>query len=308
MVSETQKILLLAIALIFVQQSTASVGCGRQAPSYSPLLGGPKLRIINGQQTKPHSWPWALSFQYNQGQKCGAALLRVKDNVEESDIALTAAHCVHKIVESEKWPKPALLAAFLKPYTVAAGIHQRSTPANGEVRMGIYSYQMHQNYSKMDHLNDLAILQLVKPISFSDTIRPVCLPAKGDPVPVDKTCVAAGWGRIDSADDKTTSDVLQQLVVPVHDQGKCFQKWVRVYHKELMICAGALDGSSSVCNGDSGGPLVCQNKDGSWTQQGVANFVGGAGTCDTKQPPVYARVSMYVDWINAKIQEMSSIK
>jgi len=199
-------------------------------------------------------------------------------------------------------------AAVLKPYSIVAGDHMHSVVEKGEERVGVIDFQIHQNYSKMDKVNDLAILKLAKPISFSDTIRPICLPPKGDPIAVGQTCVAAGWGRIDSEDERLTSDVLQQLVVPVHDQNKCFQKWVRVYNKETMTCAGAMDGSTSVCNGDSGGPLVCQAKDGSWAQQGVANFVGGFGGCNAKQPPVYARVSVYVDWINGKISEMSSIK
>jgi len=81
--------LFLAWTSIFCIQSTsAGVGCGRQAPAYSPALGSAKVRIIKGDATKPHSWPWTVSFQYLQSQKCGGSLLRVKENVEQSDIVL----------------------------------------------------------------------------------------------------------------------------------------------------------------------------------------------------------------------------
>lgn len=80
---------------------TSVVGCGTQAPNYKPTLTK-TTRIIGGSEAKPHSWPWlvaldlsSISFQTcSTNFQCGSSLIRIRDGVEESDILLTAAHCV----------------------------------------------------------------------------------------------------------------------------------------------------------------------------------------------------------------------
>lgn len=42
--------------------------------------------------------------------------------------------------------------------------------------------------------HDIALVKLDKPVKFSDTIRPVCLPKRGESDPVNKKCIIAGWG------------------------------------------------------------------------------------------------------------------
>lgn len=72
----------------------ATNGCGVSA--YQPSVSD-KQRIIRGQEAKAHSWPWVVLFNLNFGQQrsfCGGTLLRIREDVEESDVVLTAAHCV----------------------------------------------------------------------------------------------------------------------------------------------------------------------------------------------------------------------
>jgi len=65
-----------------------------------------------------------------------------------------------------------------------------------------------------------------------------------------------------------------------------------------MVCAGGA--GSSVCMGDSGGPLSCE-ENGRWVLRGAASWVTSQ-SCNTNTFSVYARVSNFVDWINAKIK------
>ena len=60
-----------------------------------------------------------------------------------------------------------------------------------------------------------------------------------------------------------------------------------------------------VFQGDSGGPLVCLEGD-RWVQYGVVSW-GWMGVCGAQHfPAAYARVSAYLSWIEAKINENSS--
>lgn len=82
--------------------ATGPVGCGKQADAYKPTIS--KIaRIIGGTEAKPHSWPWQVhlfavieTFPNGsaKGSVCGSSLVRVNPNIEESDILITAAHCI----------------------------------------------------------------------------------------------------------------------------------------------------------------------------------------------------------------------
>ena len=65
-------------------------------------------RVINGEETVPHSWPWQVSIQgQDNSHYCGASIL-------SPNWVLTAAHCA-KIV-------------FIGTYTgdqVVVGMHDR---------------------------------------------------------------------------------------------------------------------------------------------------------------------------------------
>merc|ERR1712088_710441 len=62
------------------------------------------------------------------------------------------------------------------------------------------------------------------------------------------------------------------------------------------ICAGGEVGKDA-CTGDGGSPLVCQAKSGRWTVVGLVSW--GIG-CASETPGVYARISHFRNWINAK--------
>lgn len=48
--------------------------------------------------------------------------------------------------------------------------------------------------------------------------------------------------------------------------------------------------------GDEGSPLLLLEADGSWTQIGIFSYQFSLG-CDRGWPPVYTRVTSYLDWI-----------
>lgn len=53
---------------------------------------------------------------------------------------------------------------------------------------------LHPEYIDNGFVNDIALVRLERAVTFSDHIRPVCLPAK--PVMTDTICFVTGWGQI----------------------------------------------------------------------------------------------------------------
>jgi hypothetical protein len=284
---------------------SAPVGCGKQAAQFLPSLTRRKTnRIIGGNEAKAHSWPWQIWMN------CGASLIRVKPNVEESDIILTAAHCITERGSTVLEPHDSV--------TASAGSHRRDVFEAGEQTRRSILLRTHSDYDAPYIKNDIALVKLEKPIKFTDTIRPICLPTQGEALPVGKTCFVAGWGRISSSDAYQMSQPLKDLKVQVHAPETCKRKivngeWVGwsdySYLEDQMVCAGSLDATSNVCNGDSGGMLACQTQPGGgWTLYGIASFVANSQCLEKGKPGIFTRVSKYVDWINKNAAEMTSVR
>ena len=55
----------------------------------------------------------------------------------------------------------------------------------------IISHTEHQYYKK----NDIALLQLSTPVTYTNYIQPICMPAMNDELPLYSTCYTVGWGH-----------------------------------------------------------------------------------------------------------------
>ncbi|XP_069545279.1 chymotrypsin-like elastase family member 2A [Brachyistius frenatus] len=245
-------------------------GCG--LPTFPPAL----TRVVAGEDVRPHSWPWQVSLQSDSSGRwrhvCGGTLI-------SSDWVLSAAHCIND------------------RYNYQMELGKQSLKANEEGSIArIAKVISHEDYNNLLSRNDIALIKLSSPVSFSDTIMPACLPDQGVILPHGAPCYVTGWGRLSSGGPPT--DILQQALLPVVAHDICSQPdWWSVLATENMVCAGG-DGITAGCNGDSGGPLNCQNDDGSWDVHGVVSFGSGQGCNIFQKPTVFTQVSSYIDWIN----------
>lgn len=92
-------LILCFIAVSSFRTALVNGQCGQslvrpQLPQSAPA----KARIINGSPAVPNSWPWTVHIFYEsgdgQGFMCGGSLINPSGSNGQSDMVLTAAHCV----------------------------------------------------------------------------------------------------------------------------------------------------------------------------------------------------------------------
>jgi len=260
----------------------------------------PNARIVGGNEARPHSYPWMTSLQHAFGRKpedttdiCGGALVRSSDKVDASDIVVTAAHCID-----------------LDPTHVKLGTHSMSMPSDGEQVLRVSKAIKHASYlgDKKTLPYDIAILKLEKPVNFTKTIQPACLPAAGEKIADGAPGIVTGWGLLQENGDDYP-DLLQQAVLPAYNTEQCLEDNQSVkanFDAKLQFCAGYSEGGIDSCTEDSGGPWVLKNPGGRYVLQGVVSF--GIGCGRVKRPGVYARVAGHIPWLNEQIKTYSSVK
>ena len=131
-----------------MQQNSLSQ-CGQTFQQ--PYLSS-SLRIVNGIQAKPHSFPWAVSLQYRGVHDCGGVI------IDQWNI-LTAAHCLD-------------YSNDLGNYFARVGAHDRYS--SGQL-LPIAKLIIHPDYDESRSVNDIGIIKLAQPIMFNNEIQPICL-------------------------------------------------------------------------------------------------------------------------------------
>lgn len=168
----------------------------------------------------------------------------------------------------------------------------------------------HPQYNSRNGKNDLAVLHLESPVSYTDLIHPACLP-KNEPLRsksfVDFQPFVAGWGR--TQEGGKSAEILQELQLPVLSNQVCHDRYAsqrRLVTEDqfdnAVICAGVLTGGMDTCQGDSGGPLMYPEQtaqDFRFYVIGVVSY--GVGCARAEIPGVYTNVANFIDWIEEKI-------
>nr|XP_017508489.2 transmembrane protease serine 11D isoform X1 [Manis javanica] len=227
-------------------------------------------RIIGGTRAEEGDWPWQVSLQLNNIHHCGGVLI-------SNTWILTAAHCFRSNSDPRQW-------------AVTFGISTRS-PIQ---RRGIRNIIIHNDYKPATHENDIALVQLDRPVTFTKNIRRVCLPEATQNILPGSTAYITGWGS-QSYGGNTVTD-LQQARVEIISNSACNAP--DSYNGAVlpgMICAGEPQGGVDACQGDSGGPLVQEDSRQIWFLVGIVSWGYECGL--PNKPGVYTRVTPYRDWI-----------
>jgi hypothetical protein len=132
-----------------LEQEHISQQCGKTF--HQPNLNSP-LRIVNGFEAIPNSLPWAVSLQYKDVHDCGGVI------IDQWHI-LTAAHCLD-------------YSNDLETYYARVGAHNRSS--SGQL-IPIAELVIHPTYNETRSTDDIGIIRLASPITFSQNVQPICL-------------------------------------------------------------------------------------------------------------------------------------
>ncbi|XP_076296324.1 proclotting enzyme isoform X1 [Lasioglossum baleicum] len=246
-----------------------------------------KYRVVGGEEALPGRWPWMAAI-YLHGAKrtefwCGGSLIGPRH-------ILTAAHCMRDQRQRPFAPRQ---------FTVRLGdidLERDDEPSAPETYT-VKQIHAHPKFSRVGFYNDIAVLELTRPVRKSPYVIPICLPQsryRNERFAGARPTVV-GWGTTYYGGKEST--VQRQAVLPVWRNEDCNSAYFQPITSNFL-CAGYSQGGKDACQGDSGGPLMLR-ADGRWIQIGIVSFGNKCG--EPGYPGVYTRVTEYTDWIKSNI-------
>ncbi|XP_055604043.1 serine protease SP24D-like [Uranotaenia lowii] len=221
-------------------------------------------RVVGGEFAERGQFPFQAAITFRGQLRCGAVLVTEK-------FLLTTASCFY---DGDNQIPQQRLGAFLgSERLMIAGVHRR-----------IKAITEHENFEKATLKNDLAIVELNKPVEFTDALGAATLHetafSEGGPITV------AGWGR--TAELENTSYKLKFGTLNVLSEADCQTELGDRYYQGAL-CAKTEE--AGVCVGDYGGPAVSDN-----ALVGIASYTVD-GACGTDKPDVFVDVGYFYDFI-----------
>lgn len=202
---------------------------------------GQTMRIVNGKTEAYGGVPYLCHLSSYGSHACGTSVISPTWNIG-------AAHCVQDYDTPEQ-------------FRIICGSHHRTKIDTYEQQRAVKDYIKHPEY---DYLSesvdyDMMLFQVDKAWDFTDYVKPICLPKKGEYPDSGMLCKVSGWGSTKAKDmadaDQYYSlpelaEYAQSVYVPITEMGICAAGYKSITRRQF--CAGFIEGGKDACQGDSG--------------------------------------------------------
>ena len=245
----TPLVVLQLLLMIPIQSEAQRCRCGKvNRRSRFPREIEPHIFGPRAERTEVNEYPWQVGVvrRYSRSGKphCGGSIIAPR-------YVLTAAHCTSEIIKGKK-------GRTFSPHEIQVVVGEHNIADYRADRRAVSRIRQHPNYqvyhwygAKSPHLHyDFSILTLARPITFSYTMSPICLPASTNSQYIYKTATVSGWGQtyFEGPQPRT----LLETTMTVGPYSWCSKQ---NYYPSLICAYGY---GSGVCHGDSGGPMSVQ--------------------------------------------------
>ncbi|XP_039283407.1 modular serine protease isoform X2 [Nilaparvata lugens] len=216
--------------------------CGKLFKPQRPLIShGASVSSIS-------EYPWhagLYSFRNNSWtQDCGGTII-------SAFFILTAAHCV--IVGGQRQEPSSLKIAVGKYFrTFDIQFSEKSTA----IILNVEKIYVPDSFNGDPSLyeNDIAVIQVVQPIRFSEAVKPACINPTSMPNLYGKFGHIVGWGRDETG---LSTETLKSAMLPYMSFSECANyPGVNGRLARDKFCAFLTNSTTRVLEGDSGGGLT----------------------------------------------------
>ncbi|ORX92871.1 trypsin-like protease, partial [Basidiobolus meristosporus CBS 931.73] len=157
---------------------------------------------------------------------------------------LTAAHCAFNYSSTETF----FDAPVAQPADTRVAIGSLSSSDRSLV--GVKRIVIHPNYDSLTFMNDLALIELERPLRISSSIQPITI--SNSTLSPGQEVTAAGWGQ---TENQPSSSILLQVHLKISNVDLCrAERPSFIDNDGPQLCTGQTPGHDT-CPGDSGGPL-----------------------------------------------------
>lgn len=194
-----------------------------QHPFMHPLANNGK--IVGGDVIYIEKAPYIGSLHFRGGHICGAVIV-------SKQFCLTAAHCTDGNSASNLEVRVG--SSFFR--------------SGGEL-VGVEKIIQHASYSRSTLDYDFSILKMRQKFQFSDSVKPIKIPARNYEFQVETRCIVSGWGNTQNAQE--SREQLRAVNVPKVDRNLCNEAY-RDFNMVVtfrMVCAGYEEGGRDACQG-----------------------------------------------------------
>ncbi|XP_068153429.1 serine protease 33 [Drosophila tropicalis] len=269
---------------IFGSSTDLNSICGREGPAISPL-------IAFGRDLNDRQMPWMVALYQRESNDvaflCGGTLI-------SANTVVSAGHCFsfgNNVVAASQ-------------VAVSLGRKTLDLLAPGQ-RRRVTSILIHDHYSSDTWTDaDIALLKLHMPVSFTDTIKPICLWNDNYQLdlPSGHTSYVAGWGADEKRNVNTKIAKIARVNILTNEQ--CING-LRLPDSKGRVTANTICASNNKgagpCKGDSGGGLMLEENN-VWVLRGIVSAGQVTGTiCDLTQPVIYTDLARHITWLRSNM-------